>query len=49
MDVVRAFATKRFCVYYEGLDQKLWKCALVRIRWKFSDEALWIRGLPTNR
>ena len=28
---------------------KSYESALVRIRWKFSDEALWIRGLPTNR
>jgi hypothetical protein len=28
---------------------KSYGSALVRIRWKFSDEALWIRGLPTNR
>ena len=28
---------------------KSYGSALVRIRWKFSDEALWIRGLSTNR
>ena len=36
-----------------GLSPKVWTKsygrALVRIRGKFSDEALWIGGLPTNR
>jgi hypothetical protein len=36
-----------------SVDTKVWiksyGSALVRIRWKFSDKALWIRGLPINR